>query len=71
MAPIHPDVGAGAIQQEEADDYVLLTLGNASAVSLEVNGRPFALPSGSTRVVRGLRIDRAAAGLEDPPAGTS
>lgn len=44
----------------EADDYVLLTLGNASVVSIEVNGRPFPLPAGSSRVVRELRIDRAA-----------
>jgi cytoskeleton protein RodZ len=50
----------------EAEEYVLLTLGNASAVSIELNGRPFELPAGSTRVVRSLRIDRATAGL--PPA---
>jgi hypothetical protein len=33
-----------------------------------VNGRPFALPTSSTRVVRELRIDRAAAGLDSAPA---
>lgn len=55
----------------EADESVVLTLGNAAAVTVEVNGRPFSLPAGSTRVVRELRIDRATAGLaEAPPALT-
>jgi cytoskeletal protein RodZ len=50
----------------EADELVTLTLGDASAVTLEVNGRAFSLPAGGARVVRDLRIDRAAAGLDAP-----
>lgn len=50
----------------EAEEFVLLTLGNASAVAVEVDGRPFALPTNSSRVVRALRIDRASAGLVPP-----
>ncbi len=42
----------------DADDAVLLTFGNARAVAVEVNGRPFPLPANATRVVRDLRIDR-------------
>jgi len=58
----------GETLQIEAESYVLLTLGNAAAVRVEVDGRPFALPTGSSKVVRDLRIQRAA-----PPAanGTS
>jgi cytoskeletal protein RodZ len=52
----------------EAEQYILLTVGNASVVTVEVNGRPFALPTSSTRVVRELRIDRAAAGLDSAGA---
>lgn len=45
----------------EANDYVLLTLGNGPAVRIEVDGEPFALPAQGSRVVRDLRIDRAVA----------
>jgi cytoskeletal protein RodZ len=55
----------------EAEESVLLTLGNAAAVGVEVNGRPFALPESGGRVVRSLRIDRAAAGLAPAPAAGS
>jgi len=42
----------------DAKDYVELTLGNAPAVRLEVNGRQMALGASGTRVVRSMRIDR-------------
>jgi len=50
----------------DADEAVLLTFGNARAVAVEVNGRPFPLPANATRVVRDLRIDRAS--VPSPPA---
>ncbi len=50
----------------DAEDAVLLTLGNARAVAVEVNGRPFPLPANATRVVRDLRIDRTT--VAAPPA---
>ncbi len=43
----------------EAKDSVVLTLGNAPAVRVELNGRPLTLPSQGTRVVHDFRIDRA------------
>lgn len=43
----------------EADQYVSLTLGNAPAVRVEVNGKPFPLSTRDSRVVRDLRIDRS------------
>lgn len=43
----------------EAQDSVLLTLGNAPAVRVEVDGEPVRLPTGGTRVVREFRIDRS------------
>lgn len=49
----------------EAKEYVSLTLGNAPAVRVEVNGRSFSLPLEGSRVVRDLRIDRKALA---PPA---
>lgn len=50
---------AGEVVAIEARDFVLLTLGNSPGVRVEVDGRPFALPESSLRVVRDLRIDRA------------
>lgn len=58
---------AGETVALEANDSVVLTLGNASAVAVELNGMPYALPRNSTRVVRDLRIDRRSLG-ETPEA---
>jgi cytoskeletal protein RodZ len=55
----------GETLQVEAERFVLLTLGNARAVRAEVDGRPFPLPTEAGRVVRDLRIERAA------PAGAA
>ena len=49
---------AGETVQLEAFQFVVLTLGNSRAVTVEVEGVPLALPENSTRVVRDLRIDR-------------
>ncbi len=49
----------GETLQLEAEDSILLTLGNAPAVRVEVDGRPIVLPVNSARVVRDFRIDRA------------
>lgn len=58
----------------EARESVLLTLGNAPAVRVELNGRAVALPTQGTRVIRDFRIDRAllggGAGGAGAPAGT-
>jgi cytoskeleton protein RodZ len=57
----------------EATDSVVLTLGNAPAVRVEVDGRPLELPLAGTRVVRDFRIDRtgiAPASPADGPART-
>lgn len=57
----------------EANESVLLTLGNAPAVRVEVDGRAIALPLAGSRVVRGLRIDRrgvAYPGRDPIDAGT-
>ena len=62
---------SGEVVTLEARDSVLLTLGNAPGVRVEVNGRPFPLPTdtSTSRLVRDLRIDReAAARLAAPPA---
>jgi cytoskeleton protein RodZ len=60
---------SGEVVTLEARDSVLLTLGNAPGVRVEVDGRPFPLPTGTSRLVRDLRIDReAAARLAAPPA---
>jgi len=48
----------GEILVLEAEEYVLLTLGNAPAVRVEVDGEPYALAREGSRVVRELRIDR-------------
>lgn len=50
---------SGETLQLEAEEFVLLTLGNARGVRVEVDGRPFLLPSNAARVVRDFRIDRA------------
>ena len=52
---------AGETMSLEADESVVLTLGNAAAVLVEVNGSPFALPANTSRVVRDLRIERPSA----------
>ncbi len=53
----------------EADDEVVLTLGNARAVRIEVNGRQYEMDVGSGRIVRDVRIDletaRQLAGIAD------
>ncbi|RMH15145.1 MAG: helix-turn-helix domain-containing protein [Acidobacteria bacterium] len=51
----------GESVQLDAQRSVELTLGDGSAVRIEVNGRPFALEGGSGQVVRGLVIDLDAA----------
>ncbi len=48
----------GEVMSLEANDYVLLTLGNVPAVKVSVDGRPFPLPSQGSRVLHGFRIDR-------------
>jgi len=50
----------------EAQDYVELTLGNAPAVRLEVNGQATPIGVPGSRVVRSMRIDRQ--GLRVIPA---
>ena len=60
---------AGETVQLEAFEFVVLTLGNSRAVTVEVEGVPFALPENSTRVVRDLRIERPAGAPE--PRGSS
>ncbi|MFQ5349351.1 MAG: helix-turn-helix domain-containing protein, partial [Thermoanaerobaculia bacterium] len=53
----------------EADEVVVLTLGNARAVRVEVNGRQYQTAIGSGRIARDLRIDletaRQLAGIAD------
>ena len=58
---------AGETVELEAFETVVLTLGNSRALTVEVNGVPFALPENSTRVVRDLRIERP--GRLGPPTG--
>jgi cytoskeletal protein RodZ len=41
----------------EADDLVVLTLGNARAVRIEVNGRQYEMEIGAGRIARDVRID--------------
>lgn len=60
---------SGETLELEAEESVLLTLGNARGVRVEVDGRPFTLPTNAARVVRDLRIGRPAA--TDPPAATT
>lgn len=49
---------AGETVHLEAQQSVILTLGNSRAVTVEVDGLPLALPENPTRVVRDLRIER-------------
>ena len=53
----------------EADELVVLTLGNARAVRIEVNGRQYEMEVGSGRIARDVRIDletaRRLAGIAD------
>jgi cytoskeletal protein RodZ len=57
----------GESLQLDAEEYVLLTLGDPQAVRIEVNGRPFALPGGASRVVRDLRIEAEPRPQPEPP----
>jgi cytoskeletal protein RodZ len=58
----------GESMRIDAHDSVVLTLGNASAVRGEVNGRPLRLGTAQGQVLRDLVIDRAMAGLPPSPA---
>ena len=60
---------AGETVQLEAFQSVVLTLGNSRALTVEVDGVPFALPENSTRVIRDLRIERPVRPVP-PPQGT-
>jgi cytoskeletal protein RodZ len=60
---------SGETLELEAEQSVLLTLGNARGVRVEVDGRPFTLPTNSARVVRDLRIERAPPGARSAAAG--
>jgi len=56
---------AGETVHLEAQQSVTLTVGNSRAVTVEVEGIPFALPESSTRVVRDLRIERPERPVKD------
>lgn len=59
--------GGESLTIDAAESVEFLTLGNADAVRIEVDGRPFPLEPGQ-RVVRNLRIDRSTlAGSSSPP----
>ena len=60
----------GESMRIEARESVVLTLGNAGSVRVDVNGNPVRLTSAPGQVVRDLVIDRAAAGLPPLPAPT-
>ena len=55
----------------EAADAIVLTLGNATVVRAELNGKPLALPVGDTKLLREFRIDRSLlpSASAPPPAG--
>lgn len=57
----------GESMQIEALRRVVLTLGNAGAVRVEVNGEPLPLDGAAGEVVKELVIDRAMAGLPPLP----
>jgi cytoskeleton protein RodZ len=61
----------GESMRIEARESLVLTLGNAGAVRVDVNGRPVGLGAAPGQVVRDLVIDRAAAGLPPLPASTA
>jgi cytoskeletal protein RodZ len=54
---------AGESMQLPAQESVVLTLGNAGAVRVELNGRPLRVDAAPGQVVRDLLIDRSTAGL--------
>ena len=60
----------GESMQIRARDSVVLTLGNAGAVRVEVNGRPVQPGGEPGQVVRDLVIDRSTAGLPPLPPAT-
>lgn len=47
----------GESMRLEAENQVLLTLGNPGGVQVEVNGRPYDFSSNGNRIVRNLEID--------------
>jgi len=49
----------GEVLLLEPDESVVLTLGNAPAVRVAVDGEPLPLPSAGGRVLHGFRIDRS------------
>jgi hypothetical protein len=55
----------------QAADTIELTLGNATVVRAELNGRPLSLPAGDTKLLRDFRIDRSLlpSTAPSPPAG--
>jgi cytoskeleton protein RodZ len=64
----------GESMQIEARERVVLTVGNVTAVRIEVNGKPLPLDAPPGRVLRDLTIDRRTAGLppledQDPAPG--
>jgi cytoskeletal protein RodZ len=60
----------GESMRIEARESVVLTLGNAGSVRVDVNGKPMPLTGAAGQVVRDLVIDRAAAGLPPLPAAS-
>jgi cytoskeletal protein RodZ len=52
--------GGESLAIEARDSVEIVALGNARGVRMSVNGRPWPLPDNESRVVRNLRIDRAA-----------
>jgi cytoskeleton protein RodZ len=60
----------GESMQIEAMESVVLTLGNAGSVRVDVNGKPVQLAGSTGQVVRDMVIDRAAAGLPPLPAAS-
>jgi hypothetical protein len=51
----------------EADESIVLTLGNAPAVKAELNGLPLAFPIDASRLLREFRIDRSL--IAEPSVG--
>ncbi|MFN7939995.1 MAG: DUF4115 domain-containing protein [Thermoanaerobaculia bacterium] len=52
--------GGESLAIEARDSVEIVALGNARGVRMSVNGKPWPLPDNESRVVRNLRIDRAA-----------
>jgi hypothetical protein len=59
-------VAGESLQLEAQRRVVLDSLGNVAGVEVQVNGRPFALGTGSGRTARGVVID-----LETAAAGSA